>query len=79
MVVSGFGCMLPFLILFNLLFGWLFLSFTSWFIVEALLILLFMFSAVITARRMNSASRHDEAIDVQAHVLDDKDKIEDKQ
>ena len=83
-VLGGSGCFLPFLIFFNLFFGWIFLGFLPWIAVQALLVLLFLFSAALTAKKLNSPSKHKDAIDIEAKVMDDdgngsiQDKIEEK-
>ncbi len=83
-VLGGSGCFLPFLLVFNLFFGWIFLGFLPWMAVQALLVLLFLFSAALTAKKLNSSSKHEDVIDVEAKVMDDggnasaQDKIEEK-
>ncbi|MFH1888479.1 MAG: hypothetical protein ABH806_00145 [Candidatus Omnitrophota bacterium] len=73
--LSGSGCLLPAFIIFNLLFGWIFLSPVHWMITEGVLILFFVIKGLIVTRRVvSSVSRRDDAIDVEAKVLDEKDK-----
>jgi hypothetical protein len=71
--LSQAGCLLPFFIIFNLCFGWLFLKFTHWLILEAVLVLLFMLNSFIFTRKIISrAQGRDGAIDVKAEVVEDK-------
>lgn len=74
--LSGSGCLLPLLIVFNLLFGWIFLRPAHWLIIEAILVLLFVVNGFAMTRRIISASSgKDDAIDVEAKVVDEKRKI----
>jgi len=72
--LSGTGCLLPALIIFNLLFGWIFFKPLHWLIIEAVLILLFIIKGSLFTRRIISASsrKRDNAIDVEAEVVEDK-------
>jgi hypothetical protein len=69
---SRSGCILPLLIGFNLLFGWIFLKTKYWLIMEAVLILLFLLNAYVIRRKIiRGASRRDDAIDVEGKVIED--------
>ena len=72
--LSGTGCLLPALIIFNFLFGWIFFKPLHWLIIEAVLILLFIIKGSLFTRRIISASsrKRDNAIDVEAEVVEDK-------
>ena len=74
--VSRAGCLLPFLILFNLAFGWVFLKPLYWLLIEGILILLFIFTARIAMRKLFSTTpKRDNVIDVEGHVVDEKNKL----
>ncbi len=67
------GCLLPLLIIFNLLWGWIFLKPRVWLITEGILILLFIINVYIIRRKIVSArSRRDDIIDVKGEVVEDK-------
>lgn len=69
---SGSGCLLPALIIFNLLLGWIFLKPKLWLLTEAILILLFMVNTYVIRRKIISiSSKRDDAIDVQGEVVED--------
>ncbi len=72
-LLSQAGCLLPGLLLFNFVFGWLFLKPLIWIAVELVLLLLFMVNSVVTARKVMSvvSSKDDSVIDVEAQVVDD--------
>ena len=68
------GCLLPLLIILNLLFGWMFLKPGAWLIVGAILIGLFWINSLVLAKKISSAvSPHHRrgAIDIEAEVVDD--------
>ncbi|MFA5157106.1 MAG: hypothetical protein WC532_06945 [Candidatus Omnitrophota bacterium] len=46
------GCLLPFLIIFNLFFGWIFLKPLHWLLLEAVLVILFALSGFILIKRV---------------------------
>lgn len=71
---SGSGCLLPMLMIFNLLFGWIFLKPKLWLITEAILILLFIINSFIITRKIISTSskKRDDAIDVKGEVVEDR-------
>jgi len=70
---SGSGCLLPVLIILNLLFGWIFFRPKLWLIVQAILLVLFVINAYISARKIISpSSKRDDIIDVEAEVVEDK-------
>lgn len=68
------GCVLPLLMIFNLFFGWLFLSPLLWLAVEAILIVLFLANSFLLAKKMVfGPSKRKGAIDVEGHVVEEKD------
>jgi len=75
MLFNSTGCLLPFLIVFNLFFGRILFKTSLWLLIEAVLVLLFLLSSMITVRRIistvGSKGRKD-AIDVQGQVVDEK-------
>jgi len=75
-VLSRTGCLLPFLIFFNLIFGRLFLPPRAWLILEGALILLFLINASLMMRTVKktfygSGKRRD-VIDVEGEVVKEK-------
>jgi uncharacterized membrane protein len=65
------GCLLPFLIVVNLLFGWIFLSLGAWLSLELLLVLLLLFNFLVSFRRLKaSRDSRNKAVDVEAEVID---------
>jgi len=72
---SRSGCLLPTLIIFNLLFGWLFFKVRYWLLIEGILLLFFAINGYITMRRIISAStfssKHHNAVDVEGKVVED--------
>ena len=74
---SGSGCLLPALIIFNLLFGWIFLKPKLWLITEAILILFLIINGFIITRKIFSSSskKHDDAIDVKGEVVEERQKL----
>ncbi|PIP19493.1 MAG: hypothetical protein COT38_03055 [Candidatus Omnitrophica bacterium CG08_land_8_20_14_0_20_41_16] len=67
------GCLLPFLIVFNLIFGRLFFNTRHWLTIEGVLILLFMLYSYIFSRRIiNSVRRKDNVIDVEGEIVKEK-------
>ncbi|MCX5706639.1 MAG: hypothetical protein NTW13_03100 [Candidatus Omnitrophica bacterium] len=65
------GCFLPFLIVFNLFFGWIFFKPLFWLASEAILILLFLFNSFLFKRRIASATKkRDNIIDVEGKIVD---------
>lgn len=74
--ISRAGCLLPSLIILNLLFGWMFFKPWQWLLVGLLLIMLFIFSSFIAAREIvRGTHRQDNIIDVEAEVIEDKKKL----
>jgi hypothetical protein len=70
------GCLLPFLIIFNLFFGRLFFNFRTWLVVGGVLIILFLVNSYIFSRRIiKSVRRKDNVIDVEGEVVKDREKI----
>jgi len=67
---SQAGCLLPLLIIFNLLFGWFFLRPAHWLLLEAILILLFILNAFIFTKKILSVSaKHGNIIDTEGEVI----------
>ena len=68
------GCLLPSLIVLNLLFGWIFLKPLYWFLAGAVLLSIYIINGYIITRKIISASsgKHHNAIDVEASVIEDK-------
>ena len=70
------GCLLPFLIIFNLFFGRLFFNTLHWLAIEGILIVIFVVYAHVFSRRIiNSVKRKDNVIDVEGEVIQDKKKL----
>lgn len=73
------GCLLPFLIIFNLLFGKLIFNSTSlWLGIEAILILIFMIKIKIMARKASryfSHKRQGKVVDIQGQVVEEEQKL----
>ncbi len=73
---SGSGCLLPALIIFNLLFGWIFLKPKLWLITEAILILFLIINGFIITRKIfSTSSKRDDVIDVKGEVVEDRHKL----
>jgi len=73
---SHAGCLLPMLIFFNLFVGWIFFKPMLWLLIEAILILLFVFNSFILTKKIISKSyKHDDVIDVEGEVIEDKHKL----
>lgn len=72
-MLTSTGCLLPFLVFFNLFFGWLFLKPVVWLFVEAFLILLLALNSFMVTRRILSArGKDDRVVDVEGEVIDEK-------
>lgn len=70
------GCLLPFLVIFNLFFGRIFFSFRAWVAVEGILIIIFLANSYIFSKRiMNSVRKKDNVIDVEGEVIKDQEKL----
>jgi len=70
------GCLLPFLIIFNLFFGRLFFSARTWLAVELLLVsAFFAYSYFLTRRVMKYARKRSGAIDVEGEIIKDAHKL----
>ncbi len=75
-VLYSSGCLLPFLVIFNLIFGRLFFNTRHWLAIEGILILLFMAYSYISVRRVtNGVKRKDNVIDVEGEVIKDSKKL----
>ena len=67
---------MPFLIIFNLFFGWMFLNPWQWLLLGLILIVFFLLNFFILAKKVTrQLHRKDKVIDVEAEVLDNKDKL----
>jgi len=89
--IGGSGCLLPFLIIFNLFFGKLIFSSTRlWLGIEAILILLFILKINLIARKVDQQGRgfasaskshgqsykpQDKVIDIEGEVVEEKKKL----
>ncbi len=68
------GCLIPLLLVLNLLFGWMFLSPKTWLLTEAVLFLLFLLNSFIFTRRISSAAlrpRRRDVIDVEGEIVNE--------
>jgi len=75
-LLSQSGCLLPFLILSNLFFGWIIYGFIGWLVVGGILILLFWLNAYILARHISrQTSKRENVIDVEGEVIEDRQKL----
>jgi|EPASupsiteSAE347_1022098.scaffolds.fasta_scaffold03047_4 hypothetical protein len=71
MTVVFSGCFLPFLIIFNLLFGKLFFKTSLWLAIEGVLLLLFLINSYLSLRRMHTSANHNrrrDVIDIEGRV-----------
>ena len=70
------GCFLPFLIIFNFFFGWIFFGFKAWIIIEIILVAIFIIYSYILSRKIisgvNNGARRKGAIDVDSEVIREK-------
>jgi len=69
--VSRTGCLLPFLIAANLLFGWMLLKPLVWIVAEIVLIGLFIVNSVILAKKILSGDKPADkgVIDTKGEIL----------
>lgn len=75
-ILTQAGCLLPFLIVFNFFFGWIFLGWRWWLISEGLLVLLFFLTSYIMLRKLTRQSgRSEGVIDVEGRIIDEKKKL----
>ncbi len=75
-LLGRMGCLLPFLIIFNLFFGWMFFGFLLWALIEIVLILVFILVSLLTAKKVfRQEQQKDNVIDIEAEVLDDKKRL----
>lgn len=75
---SRLGCLLPFLIISNLFFGWIFFKLTHWVLLELGLVLLFMLNIVFLAKKiktMHPQPGNGKVIDVEGEVVEDRHKL----
>jgi|GEM_PF-712587 len=72
------GCFLPFLIILNLFFGWMFFKPLAWLIIEAALVVLFLLTSWFFVKKISSgmevSPKRKGSIDIEAQVLDNKHK-----
>jgi len=74
-LLSYSGCLIPLLLAANLLFGWVFLSFRQWILVEAILVLLLLINSFIFSKKALSGGsriRRSNVIDVEGQIIDEK-------
>lgn len=79
LVLGSTGCFLFMIMLFNFIFGWMFLNFTTWVSVGAVLVLLCIVAAFITTKKASSVffgSKSGKVIDVEGYVVEDKKRLE---
>ncbi len=73
--IGNSGCFLPFLIIFNLFFGrFIFNSIRLWLGIEAILILIFILTINIMARKSHSQQGHrpdSKVVDIQGQVVEE--------
>jgi glucan phosphoethanolaminetransferase (alkaline phosphatase superfamily) len=73
---SQAGCLLPFFIVFNLLFGWMFFKPLPWLLIEVILILSFILTVRIAMSKVFSPpSKRDNVIDIEGQVVEEKKKL----
>jgi len=73
--LSRAGCLLPFLIFFNFLFGRLFLPPRAWLIFEGVLILIYLINVFMMIGKLKTyfrAGKQQDVVDVEAEVLKEK-------
>ncbi len=79
------GCLLPFLIIFNFLFGWMFFGFKTWLIIQLVLVLIFTLYSYILSRKIISqfsevaknpggVAKDPNVIDVEGEVVNKEDR-----
>jgi len=74
--VTQTGCLLPFLIVLNLLFGWMFLKPLHWLLVEGIMISLFIINVRIAATKIYPPRpKQGNVIDVEGKVVEEKKEI----
>ena len=75
--VSQTGCLLPVLIVFNLMFGWMFFKLSTWILVEVVMILLFVLSARFMMKKIvsSSFSRRENVVDVEGETVEEKKRL----
>jgi hypothetical protein len=52
---SNLGCFLPFLIVFNLFFGWVFLKPLHWLVLEVILVFLLILNGLFVIKKITSS------------------------
>lgn len=74
--VQQTGCLLPFLIVFNLFFGWMFFRPLPWLLIEVVLVLLFILNVRMMIRKIfSSTAEHGNVIDTEGEVVEEKKKL----
>lgn len=69
--LSGAGCLLPSLIVFNLFFGLMFLRPKAWLVVEAALVVLLLIYSHLLRRKINRMQqKRDKVIDTDAEIIE---------
>ncbi|MCX5711495.1 MAG: hypothetical protein NTY47_00255, partial [Candidatus Omnitrophica bacterium] len=75
-VFNQSGCFLPFLIVLNLFFGWMFFKPATWLFVEAALAVILLINSWFFVKKISSQTqsrtKRKGSIDIEAQVLDDK-------
>ena len=72
--MSQAGCLVPFLIVFNLFFGWLIFKPLIWLAIEGVLVIIFLLNSFFISRKIGSQHKErSDAIDVEGTVVDGKD------
>lgn len=74
MIIYG-GCLLPLLLVLNTIFGWMFLNFKYWLLLELLLLSAvwlgaFTFDGKISGAATGRRRRRNDVIDVEAKIID---------
>jgi len=74
--MSQAGCLIPLLMMGNLLFGWMFFKPLTWLAIEGILIALFLVNAAFFSRRIASGvSRRSNVIDVEGEIVEERKKL----
>ena len=75
--IAHAGCLLPILLILNLFFGWLIFKPLIWIGLELVLLLGFVLSSYVFAKSiLYSRPGNNEAIDVEAEVIEEKPRLE---
>ncbi|MBU1727379.1 MAG: hypothetical protein KJ880_07100 [Candidatus Omnitrophica bacterium] len=69
--LSRMGCLLPSLIIFNLLFGWVIFRPLHWLLIEVVLVLILVLIGYFGAKNIfSNAPKRDNIIDIEAEVVE---------